>query len=119
MLLLKINNIDRCVTEKGSKIVQDVQLMFAESLKEIVEDNHPDRPQLFGKMLLILTDLRTYTAYSDYYLKEIIKTFKHALHLTSSQFAMISDDGLAYEASRPSSDDAPIAKRVKELLLSD
>ena len=93
--------------------------MFTECLQDVVADNHPDRPRLFGQMLLFLTDLRTYTAYSDYYLKEIIKTFKHALHLTRRELAMLSDDGLAYEASLPSCDDAPIAKRVKELLLGD
>ena len=58
---------DHCVTEKGSKIVQSIQLMFTEYLQDIVADNHPERPHLFGQMLLFLTDLRTYN--SDYYLK--------------------------------------------------
>ena len=111
--------IDRCVTEKGSKIVQSIQPMLTEYLQDIVADNHPDRPRLFGQMLLFSTDMRTNTGFCDYYLKEIIKTFKHALHLTYSQLAMIADDGLAYEASRPSCDDAPPVKRVKQLLLSD
>ena len=107
---------DRCKTQRGSRIVEEIQLMFVEYLQEILEEHQPSRAHLFGKILLFLTDMRTYTAYFDYYLPEMYKTFRHAVPVSADTLSLTSGEGLAHEPSFPSCDDAPPAKRVKELL---
>ena len=86
-------------------------------LEDLVKKNHPENRRLFGKLLLFLTDLRSYTASFDFHTEGILKNFKYALPLPLEIVHMLSGEGLAYEPSEPRGNDAPPARRVKELLL--
>ena len=107
---------DRCITKEGYRMVQEIQKIFTEYLQNILKENHPKSKNLFGKVLLFLTDLRTYTAYFDFHVDNLLNSFKYTLPITAEVSLFMSAQGLSYDAAQPSCDDAPPAKRVRELL---
>ena len=110
---------DRCITKEGYNIVQEIQNLFTEYLENVLKENHLRSKHLFGKVLLFLTDLRTYTAYFDFHADNLLSSFKYALPLTADVSLFMSAQGLSYDAAQPSCDDAPPAKRVRELLIGN
>ena len=110
---------DRCITKEGYSIVQEIQNLFTEYLENVLKENHFRRKHLFGKVLLFLTDLRTYTAYFDFHVDNLFGSFKYTLPLTADVSLFMSAQGLSYDAAQPSCDDAPPAKRVRELLIGN
>ena len=99
--------VDRCVTTEASSIVTEVCLLMVTALKNRLEKTHPHRPNMLGKLLLLLTDMRdlSHIYIYDYNKKlteyqeianNINPLLKESWNLEGSVYGLFSDELIKY-----------------------
>ena len=99
--------VDRCITAEASSIVTEVCLLMVTALKNRLKKTHPHRPNMLGKLLLLLTDMRdlSHIYIYDCYKKlteyqeianNINPLLKESWNLGESVYGLFSDEIIKY-----------------------